>query len=215
MGREKLELTNPVILLLGCMTLFVIASCANADSPSLSAVPTQSEATTTSPEIDQQIPEEQDTSAEESNNEAEVEQEEIIVEEVVPSSRGVSDTSVRIGIIKTGDVFSDIELGVEARISRINAEDETNARGIEIVQVIDDGGDPQRALEAAQSMANQDVFAVVLASIAADRTVTHYLAEQNIPFFGWGFLEGYCYPNQWGFGFNGCLNGHALDISGA
>ena len=85
MGREKLELTNPVILLLGCMTLFVIASCANADSPSLSAVPTQSEATTTSPEIDQQIPEEQDTSAEESNNEAEVEQEEIIVEEVVPS----------------------------------------------------------------------------------------------------------------------------------
>ena len=215
MGREKLELTNPVILLLGCMTLFVIASCANADSPSLSAVPTQSEATTTSPEIDQQIPEEQDTSAEESNNEAEVEQEEIIVEEVVPSSRGVSDTSVRIGIIKTGDVFSDIELGVEARISRINAEDETNARGIEIVQVIDDGGDPQRALEAAQSMANQDVFAVVLASIAADRTVTDYLAEQNIPFFGWGFLEGYCYPNQWGFGFNGCLNGHALDISGA
>ena len=122
---------------------------------------------------------------------------------------------MRIGIIKTGDVFSDIELGVEARISRINAEDETNARGIEIVQVIDDGGDPQRALEAAQSMANQDVFAVVLASIAADRTVTDYLAEQNIPFFGWGFLEGYCYPNQWGFGFNGCLNGHALDISGA
>ena len=146
MGREKLEFTNLVILLLGCITLFVIASCANADSPSLSAVPTQSEATTKPPEIVQQIPEEQDIPVEESHNEAEVEQEEIIVEEVVPSSRGVSDTSVRIGIIKTGDVFSDIELGVEARISRINAEDETNARGIEIVQVIDDGGDPQLSL---------------------------------------------------------------------
>ena len=85
MGREKLEFTTPVTLLLGCMTLFVIAACANADNPSLSAVPTQSEATTTPPEIVQQIPEEQDISVQESNNEAEVEQEEIIVEEVVPS----------------------------------------------------------------------------------------------------------------------------------
>ena len=82
MGREKLEFTNPVILSLGCMTLFVIAACANADNPSLSAVPTQSEATTTPPEIVQQIPEEQDISVQEPNNEAEVEQEEILVEDI-------------------------------------------------------------------------------------------------------------------------------------
>ncbi|MBF82359.1 MAG: hypothetical protein CL522_03035 [Actinobacteria bacterium] len=215
MGREKLEFTNSVILLLGCMALFITGSCASADSPSLSAVPAQSEATVAPPEIGQETSEESDISVQESSNEIETEQEKIVVEEVIPSTRGVSDTSVRIGIIKTGDVFSDVELGVEARISRVQAEDDTNAREIEIVQVIDDGGDPQRTLEAAQSLANQDVFAIVLASVAADRTVTNYLAEQNIPFFGWGFLEGFCYPNKWGFGFNGCLNGHALNISGA
>ena len=215
MGREKLGFTNSVKLLLGCMALFMMLSCASADNPSLSAVPAQSEATVALPKIDQQTSEEPDTLGQESSIELEAEQEENIVEEIIPSSRGVSDTTVRIGIIKTGDVFSDVELGVEARISRVQTEDEMNARGIEIVQVIDDGGDPQKALEAAQSLASQDVFAIVLASVAADKAVTDYLAEQNIPFFGWGFLEGFCYPNKWGFGFNGCLNGHALNISGA
>ena len=128
-----------------------MVSCASADNPSLSAVPAQSEATETLPKIDQQTSEEPDTLGQESSIELEAEQEENIVEEIIPSSRGVSDTTVRIGIIKTGDVFSDVELGVEARISRVQNEDEMNARGIEIVQVIDDGGDPQKALEAAQS----------------------------------------------------------------
>ena len=217
MGSEKPKFTNPSILLLCCLTLFSVLSCARADHPSLSEVPTETESETlvTTPEADQSPLEDAETLDQGSSNEEAENPEVEIIEKVEPSTRGVDETTVRIGVIKTSDVFADVEVGVEARLSRILAEDERSVREIKVVQVVDDGGDPLKTLEAVQAMADQDIFAIVLASVSADRAVTDYLAEQNIPFFGWGFLEGFCYPNQWGFSFNGCLNGHALGISGA
>ena len=44
---------------------------------------------------------------------------------------------------------------------------------------------------------------------------TNYLAENQVPFTGWGFMPGYCAPNDWGFGFNGCLSGYAFGVEGA
>ncbi len=214
MGSEKPKFTNRPRLLLGCLALFSVLSCARADHPSLTEVPTETETSVIPTEVSQP-PLEEGTPDQKSSNEEEEEVEEEAIETVEPSKRGISETTVRIGIIKTSDVFGDVEVGVEARVNRVITEDERSGREIEIVQVIDDGGDPLKTLEAAQTMAEQDIFAIVLASVSADRVVTDYLAEQNIPFFGWGFLEGFCYPNQWGFSFNGCLNGHALGISGA
>jgi hypothetical protein len=131
------------------------------------------------------------------------------------STRGIDEMTIQIGIIKTGDVFKDVEIGVEARIRRLELNEVTDLRKIEIIETIDDGGEKQRALAAAKTMVEKGAFAVILASVAADTEVTDYLAEQNVPFFGWGFLDGFCYPNQWGFSFNGCLNGYALDVAGA
>ena len=59
---------------------------------------------------------------------------------------------------------------------------------------------------AVEEIVDQDIFALILLSTATSPTVTDILAENNLPFFGWGFTEGFCEPNKWGFGFNGCMN---------
>ncbi len=122
--------------------------------------------------------------------------------------RGVTEEVVRIGVLKTGNVFGDVEVGVRARLARATAEAAVGGRRIELVQVLDDTGDPAQLLAGARQLVEEDeVFAVILASAVPDPEVTDYLAEQSVPFFGWGFAPGFCAPNDWGFGFNGCLVG--------
>ncbi|MDG1845975.1 MAG: ABC transporter substrate-binding protein [Acidimicrobiales bacterium] len=195
--------------------VLALVSCSRGDDPSLSLVSVPQQTVAPSP-------------VESSDGPIEITQEPVEpvepVESVEPTSvpmlvvepltRGVDQKTVQIGIIKTGDVFKDVEVGVEARIRRLELDQVTDVRRIEIIETIDDGGKKQNALAAAKTMVEKGAFAVILASVGADTEVTDYLAEQNVPFFGWGFLDGFCYPNQWGFSFNGCLKGHALGISG-
>ena len=191
-------------------------SCANADHPSLSPVSPEAEMFSPVPEEDQRSSQEIEAPLETPKEEEKAQEPTASSDEIVTSStRGVTETIVRIGIIKTADVFNDVEVGVEARILRDIGEENPEIRDIEIVNVIDDEGDSSKTLEAAQKMVEQDIFALVLASVSADKAVTDYLAEQNVPFFGWGFLEGFCYPNKWGFSFNGCLNGYTSGVPGA
>ena len=216
MGSEKRHMANLRIFGIGFLIAFFAISCANADHPSLSPVSPEAEIPSPTPEDGKRSSQEVETPLEEPKKE-EKEQEPTpnSHETVVTSSRGVTETTVRIGIIKTADVFNDVEIGVEARIRRNLGEENPEIREIEIVTVIDDEGDSSKTLEAVQKMVEQDVFALVLASVSADKAVTDYLAKQNVPFFGWGFLEGFCYPNKWGFSFNGCLSGYASGVPGA
>jgi len=36
-----------------------------------------------------------------------------------------------------------------------------------------------------------------------------------VPFFGWGFAAGFCAPNEWGFGFTGCVGAAMRGVDGA
>ena len=131
-------------------------------------------------------------------------------------ARGIDSDTVRIGVIKSGSVFGDVELGVRARLARANAEGGLHGRQVELAAVVDDGGDPAVALELARQLVDEEeVFAVVLATAAPQRELTDFLASSLVPFFGWGFAPGFCDPNEWGLGFNGCLNGSVLGVEGA
>ena len=99
-----------------------------------------------------------------------------------------------------------MEVGVQARVFRLNENGGVNNRKIEIVDVVDDSGDPDLLLTAVEDFVNRDVFALILLSSAVSQESTDLLADSNMPFFGWGFSEGFCEPNKWGFGFNGCQN---------
>lgn len=128
-------------------------------------------------------------------------------------TRGVSDERIRIGVLKTGDVFGDVEVGVEARLARTNADGGVAGRLVEVVVVADDGGDVTAAVqEAARLVETEDLFAVVLASAVPAPEVTDVFERAAMPFFGWGFSPGFCEPSSWGFGINGCVIARALGI---
>lgn len=126
--------------------------------------------------------------------------------EIERNYRGINDETIKIAVIKSGNVFQDIEIGVEARIFRLNENGGVNSRKLEIVKVIDDSGNEETLKSAVEEIVDQDIFALILLSTATSPAVTDILAENNLPFFGWGFTEGFCEPNKWGFGFNGCMN---------
>lgn len=131
-------------------------------------------------------------------------------------TRGITDETVRIGVIKSAAVFGDVEVGVRARLARLNEAGGVGGRSVELVSVVDDEGDPAGALVAAEMLVEEEaVFAVVLASVVPTPDLTDYLASEQVPFFGWGFAPGFCAPNEWGFGFNGCLVGSVVGVEDA
>ena len=130
--------------------------------------------------------------------------------------RGVDDDAVRIGVVTTGQVFGDVDVGVRARFARANAGGGVAGRSLEIAAVIDDRGDPARTLAAVRRLVEEErVFAVILASAVPTPEVTDYLEGRAVPFFGWGFAAGFCEPNEWGFGFTGCVGATIRGIDGA
>jgi branched-chain amino acid transport system substrate-binding protein len=135
---------------------------------------------------------------------------------VEPRTRGIDEQRVKIGVIKTSRSYTEVELGVNARLSRLVRDGGVGGRAIQLVEVINDGGEALSALEAAKRLVEQaEVFAVILVSTVPEPAVTDYLEAQETPFFGWGFAPGFCAPNRWGFGFSGCLVGSVTGVDGA
>ncbi len=127
------------------------------------------------------------------------------------STQGVTNSSITVGglIYKTtsfGASVAGTEIGAKALFQRINDTGGINGRKIDFVGAQDDNGDPSKDLAAAQRLVEQDkVFAVVPVNTFAF-TAGSYLAQHNVPFFGYGYLTDFCKTsNQYGFGFNGCV----------
>lgn len=130
-------------------------------------------------------------------------------------TRGITSDTVAIAVVKSAGVFGDVDVGVRARLARLQEDGGVGGRQIELVEVVDDAADRDAALAALTRLVEQEqIFAVVFATVVPDPAVTDYLAEQSMPFFGWGFAPGFCAPNEWGFGFNGCLLGTVLGLDG-
>ncbi len=134
-----------------------------------------------------------------------------------PSTRGVSDDTVRLGAMTQDALYGGFTDGINARLGRANRDGELpGGRQVELVQYVDDGSDPQANFEGARSMVeNDEVFGIMVTSAVSLPQTTDYLDENQVPFTGWGFMPGFCAPNDWGFGFNGCLSGFAFGVEGA
>ena len=123
---------------------------------------------------------------------------------------------MRIGVVGTAAVFPFFGDAARARVQRANQNGGIAGRQIEIVDVVDDQGDPDVNLATITAFVEeQEVFAVVVASTALTADNALYLEQRQVPFVGWGFSGAFCLPNAWGFGFNGCLNATAFDAPGA
>jgi branched-chain amino acid transport system substrate-binding protein len=122
---------------------------------------------------------------------------------------------IKVGGVAQVAFFTGIEEGAKARIEEAN---KTCVQGhkLEWVGMRDDGSDSQKNIDALRDLVeNEGVFAVIATSANLTTPSTNYLAENQVPFFGWGFMPGFCGADSWGYGFNGCLSGFALNELGA
>ena len=121
--------------------------------------------------------------------------------------------AIKIGGVAQVAFFAGTEDGVNARIARENKTC-IGGRKLEFVGIKDDGSDAQKNLDLNKSLVENDkVFALINSSAVMLPQTTNYLADKKVPFFGWGFMPGFCGKESWGYGFNGCLSGYAFDKS--
>jgi branched-chain amino acid transport system substrate-binding protein len=117
-----------------------------------------------------------------------------------------SDEPIKIGGIAEIKSFGGIEEGAMARFERANAEGGVNGRQIEFLGVEDDALQEATGLSAARAyVQNEGVDAVLpVASAGFTSGVSDFLAENSVPYLGFGFMPGFC-GSEWGYGVNGCL----------
>ena len=121
-------------------------------------------------------------------------------------TRGVTSSSVKVGCYLQQASFNGADAGYKARFQRAAKDKELpGGRTIDFTGCKDDGGNPQTNLQIVQAAVQQDqVFAMVGLSADVLPASTDFMNQQQVPYYGWGFLPGFCHT-RWGFGFNGCL----------
>jgi ABC-type branched-subunit amino acid transport system substrate-binding protein len=133
------------------------------------------------------------------------------------AARGVTADTIRIGGLGQLSFFPGLEEGAKARFERANKEGGVAGRMIEYVGLKDDGDEGSANLDQAKTLVERDkVFAIVPATSAVMLpATTNYLAQERVPFLGWGFQPGFCTPDGWGYGINGCLIGTQVGVPDA
>jgi branched-chain amino acid transport system substrate-binding protein len=124
----------------------------------------------------------------------------------VPSqaTKGVTDTTINVAGMVSNPTFGDAMKGAEARFDAENAKGGVFGRKIKIVDTADDKFDPTTNVqEARRVVSSGDIFAIV-PTVTVVLGASDYLAQQKVPFFGWGISSGFC-ENQYGYGFTGCV----------
>jgi ABC-type branched-subunit amino acid transport system substrate-binding protein len=121
--------------------------------------------------------------------------------------RGFDGSTIKVASMGNQAQLGSAQVGTEARIQRFNETDELEGIQIEYAGFADDKNDPATALNEARRLVTQEqVFALV-----GDVSSYHpydFLAQNKVPFYGWGIDKAYCAPtvvtDLWGFGYNGC-----------
>src|SRR5438128_132344 len=124
--------------------------------------------------------------------------------------RGVTDSEIVLDIVASitspqGAALAGFEDGARARIEDANRSGGVNGRRLRLANVYDDGSDATKNLDSVhRAVLNDKPFAILATAPTFLPQSSDYLAQNHVPYVGWGFVPGYC-KSDWGFGFNGCL----------
>jgi ABC-type branched-subunit amino acid transport system substrate-binding protein len=122
----------------------------------------------------------------------------------VQATKGVTDKTINVAGMVSNPTFGDAMKGAQARFDAENAKGGVFGRKIKIVDTADDKFDPTTNVqEARRVVSSGDVFAIV-PTVTVVLGSSDYLAQQKVPFFGWGISSGFC-ENEYGYGFTGCV----------
>ncbi|MBL7489384.1 ABC transporter substrate-binding protein [Frankia sp. AgB1.9] len=123
-------------------------------------------------------------------------------------TRGVTSDSITIGGLAyltspNGSSMAGTDAGAQARFDRANDEGGINGRKIKFVGVLDDGQDITRNAQAANKLVEQDKIFAAVPLMTSNTGYLDTFCKNVVPFFGWGFNQGYC-ATTIGFGITGC-----------
>jgi len=122
--------------------------------------------------------------------------------------RGFDGKTIKVASIGIKSQLPGVETGVKARIKRFNDSNEVPGVQIEYTEYVDDKQDSAVALsEMRRLVTDVGVFGIV--GDVSRLNPADFMAEEHVPYFGWGFDDSYCSqtpnPDIWAFGYNGCL----------
>jgi ABC-type branched-subunit amino acid transport system substrate-binding protein len=118
--------------------------------------------------------------------------------------KGVTSTEINVAGLVSKTVFGASLQGAQARFDRENSNGGVFGRKIKMVDVADDKFDPTTNVQETRRVVSAgNVFAMV-PTVTVTLGSGDYLAQQKVPFFGWGISAGFC-GNQFGYGFTGCV----------
>jgi branched-chain amino acid transport system substrate-binding protein len=97
-----------------------------------------------------------------------------------------------VGGVVANSIFPGSDVGTKARFARANKEGGVNGRQVVLKEVIDDGLDRNKDLDAVKKLVEQDKVVAVLPVMTATFAGNDYLKQQQIPYFGWLINPEHC-----------------------
>jgi ABC-type branched-subunit amino acid transport system substrate-binding protein len=127
------------------------------------------------------------------------------------TTRGVTDTSIKVGGVVYDVYYGDARIGVEARIKEANDAGGVHGREIEVVEAENDNNEATKGQEITQRLVEQEEVFALLPILSGQYGGGDYIVKNDIPTFGWGTHPAFC-GNTIAFGFTGCVTNPSLEI---
>ena len=127
------------------------------------------------------------------------------------TTRGVTDTTIKVGGIVYDAYYGDARVGVAARVKEANDAGGVHGRTIEVIEAENDNNEPTKGQEITQRLVEQEEVFALLPVLAGQFGGGDYIVENDIPTFGWGTHPAFC-GNTIAFGFTGCVTNPNLEV---
>lgn len=128
------------------------------------------------------------------------------------TTRGITDTSIKVGGITYGLYFGDASLGVQARIKQANDAGGVHGRTIEFVGSEENNNNEDSAdQDRVRSLVEQKQVFALLPVMTGGFGGGDYIIENNVPMFGWGVNPAFC-EGTVAFGITGCVTNPSLKV---
>lgn len=127
------------------------------------------------------------------------------------TTRGVTDTTIKVGGVVYDAFYGDARVGVEARIKEANDAGGVHGRTIEVVEAENDNNEATKGQEITQRLVEQEGVFALLPILSGQFGGGDYIVNNDIPTFGWGTHPAFC-GNTVAFGFTGCVTNPSLEI---
>lgn len=129
---------------------------------------------------------------------------ETTAEPATRTTRGITDTSIKVGGVVDETQFLLGGHGAGARFLRTNREGGVHGRQIDYIGTTSDTRDANLNADIVRRLVQQEQVAIVAPVLTSRFGGAEFLDQEAVPYFGWGISREWC-AGPTGFGVTGCL----------